>query len=145
MSGLSDEQLIGRLLDGQTDALDELYNRYAQKLYAICYSITRSENAEDLVHDVFLQLIRSAHTFNPGVLNYTADVNPGRQTIEIIPTATSRRYTSLTIKGTGVNSMQAFKVALKYKVTTTISIKVVSPDEKANNVYSLVVTKDSNC
>ena len=65
MSGLSDEQLVDRLQEGQTDALDELYSRYAKTLYAFCYSITRSENAEDLVHDVFLQLIRSAHTFNP--------------------------------------------------------------------------------
>jgi RNA polymerase sigma-70 factor (ECF subfamily) len=63
--GSSDEQLIERLQEGQTDALDELYGRYAKTLYAFCYTLTRSENAEDLVHDVFLQVIRSAHTFNP--------------------------------------------------------------------------------
>jgi RNA polymerase sigma-70 factor (ECF subfamily) len=63
--GSSDKQLIERLQAGQTEALDELYSRYAKSLYALCYTITRSENAEDLVHDVFLQLIRSAHTYNP--------------------------------------------------------------------------------
>lgn len=65
MNKSSDEDLVGQLQRGQVDALDELYDRYAKKLYVFCYNITRSEAAEDLVHDVFAQLIRSAHTYNP--------------------------------------------------------------------------------
>jgi RNA polymerase sigma-70 factor (ECF subfamily) len=53
---------------GQTDALDELYARYAKKLYVFCYHTTRSQNpqeAEDLVQDVFVRVIKAAHTFDP--------------------------------------------------------------------------------
>ncbi len=54
-----------RLKSGETDAIDELYRRYAGKLYAFCYSITRSEASEDLVHDVFMRVITAARRFNP--------------------------------------------------------------------------------
>jgi RNA polymerase sigma-70 factor (ECF subfamily) len=65
---LTDEQLMERLQLGQTEALDELYSRYSRRLYAFCWSITRSsgpQDPEDLVHDVFLRLIKGAHTFDP--------------------------------------------------------------------------------
>jgi RNA polymerase sigma-70 factor (ECF subfamily) len=64
----TDEQLMERLQQGQTDALDELYNRYVRRLHAYCWSITRSsglQDPEDLVQDVFLRLIKGAHTFDP--------------------------------------------------------------------------------
>jgi RNA polymerase sigma factor (sigma-70 family) len=68
-SMFTDEQLMERLQQGQTDALDELYKRYAKRLYAFCYHATRSKDppdAEDLVQDVFVRVIKAAHTFRPG-------------------------------------------------------------------------------
>lgn len=65
MHRLTDEQLVERLQQGQSAALDQLYNRYARKLYAFCYTTTHAANAEDLVHDVFLRVIKASHTFNP--------------------------------------------------------------------------------
>jgi RNA polymerase sigma-70 factor (ECF subfamily) len=62
----TDEQLMEQLRSGETDAINELYQRYARTLYAFCYSITRSEASEDLVHDVFMRVITSARRFNPG-------------------------------------------------------------------------------
>jgi len=65
---LTDEQLMERLQQGQTNALDELHRRYAKKLYTFCYHTTRSRNpqdSEDLVQDVFVRVIKAAHTFNP--------------------------------------------------------------------------------
>ena len=62
---LTDERLMERLKNGETDAIDELYRRYARKLYAFCYSITRSEASEDLVQDVFMRVITAARSFNP--------------------------------------------------------------------------------
>jgi RNA polymerase sigma-70 factor (ECF subfamily) len=53
-----------RLKSGETDAIDELYGRYARKLYAFCYSITRSDASEDLVQDVFMRVITAARRFN---------------------------------------------------------------------------------
>lgn len=64
----SDEQLMARLQQGQTDALDELYKRYARKLYAFCNNVVRVQGAhdpEDLVQDVFVRVIKAAHTFDP--------------------------------------------------------------------------------
>ena len=64
---ISDEELMSELQQGTTSALDELYKRYAQRLYAFCSSTTRTtcpHDAEDIVQDVFLRVIRAAHTFN---------------------------------------------------------------------------------
>ena len=68
MNKLTDEQLMEHLQQGQTNALDELHARYAKKLYAFCHYTTRSRNlqdSEDLAQDVFVRVIKSAHTFNP--------------------------------------------------------------------------------
>jgi RNA polymerase sigma-70 factor (ECF subfamily) len=68
MDSLTDEQLMTQLQQGQTLALDELYHRYSQKLYTFCHYTMHSPNPqdnEDLVQDVFVRLIKSAHTFNP--------------------------------------------------------------------------------
>jgi RNA polymerase sigma-70 factor (ECF subfamily) len=52
---------------GETDALDELYRRYAARLYTFCRYTTRTldaQSVEDLVQDVFLRVCRSARTFD---------------------------------------------------------------------------------
>ena len=64
MKGFSDEQLITDLLQGQTTALDELFVRYARKLFVFCDNTLGtgdSQDAEDLVQDVFIQVIKAAH------------------------------------------------------------------------------------
>jgi len=64
---MTDEELMARLQQGQTAALDELYRRYARRLYAFCASLSRSaghQDPEDLAQDVFLRVIKSAHTFD---------------------------------------------------------------------------------
>ena len=68
MTKASDEQLMEQLCQGQTEAMDELYIRYAKKLYAFCYNVMRASDpggAEDVVQDVFLRVIKAAHTFDP--------------------------------------------------------------------------------
>ncbi|MBC8478193.1 MAG: RNA polymerase sigma factor [Candidatus Delongbacteria bacterium] len=68
MSYRSDEQLVEQLLAGETAALDELYRRYAARLFIFCQHTTNYNDrqaAEDLVQDVFLRVINSAGTFNP--------------------------------------------------------------------------------
>ena len=61
----TDEQLMERLQNGETDAIDELYRRYAGKLYAFCHNMARSEDSADLVQDVFMRVITAARSFNP--------------------------------------------------------------------------------
>jgi RNA polymerase sigma-70 factor, ECF subfamily len=62
---LTDEQLVERLKNGKSRALDELYRRYAAPLHAFCRNLARTKDAEDIVHDVFMRVIESAETFNP--------------------------------------------------------------------------------
>jgi RNA polymerase sigma-70 factor (ECF subfamily) len=63
---LTDEQLMGQLQQGNAGALDELYRRHARGLYVFCRNLAPvSHDAEDLVQDVFLRVIKSAHTFDP--------------------------------------------------------------------------------
>lgn len=67
MPGPTDEQLVHQLQQGQTEALDRLYARYSKRLYAFCHHMLRAQNpasAEDLVQDVFVRVIQSAHTFD---------------------------------------------------------------------------------
>ena len=68
MKGFSDEQLITDLLQGQTAAMDELFARYARKLFVFCDNALGtgdSQDAEDLVQDVFIRVIKAAHSFDP--------------------------------------------------------------------------------
>jgi RNA polymerase sigma-70 factor (ECF subfamily) len=88
-----------RLQQGQTDALDELYSRYAKRLYAFCRNTIHSRNpqdAEDLVQDIFVRVIRAAHTFNPRrasfgtwvfriARNRCIDVFRRQQRVQIVP------------------------------------------------------------
>ncbi len=62
---LTDEQLVERLKNGKSRALDALYRRYAGPLYAFCRNLTHSNEPEDIVHDVFMRVIESADAFNP--------------------------------------------------------------------------------
>lgn len=62
---ITDEQLIDRLKDGNTSAIDELYRRYAKKLFIFFKNIIHAPNPEDLVHDVFMRAIEKAYRFNP--------------------------------------------------------------------------------
>ncbi|BAU13789.1 RNA polymerase ECF-type (group 3) sigma factor [Leptolyngbya sp. NIES-3755] len=51
----SDEDVLTALRDGRVQALDILYDRYAQQVYSLAYRILgNSEEAEDVTQDVFL-------------------------------------------------------------------------------------------
>jgi RNA polymerase sigma-70 factor (ECF subfamily) len=73
VKNLADEQLMAQIQEGETGALDELYRRYAKRLYVFCDNLTRGktpQDPEDLVQEVFLRVIKSAHTFNPGKASF---------------------------------------------------------------------------
>lgn len=75
----SDEELL-QLMQGEEAAFTELYNRYWKKLLTRAYMQLRSrEEAEELLHDVFvklwnrretIQLRHSFHTYIAAVLKY---------------------------------------------------------------------------
>jgi RNA polymerase sigma-70 factor (ECF subfamily) len=61
-----DARLIAELVAGNTAALGALYDRHAARLTWIALSATRNRvDAEDVVHDVFLEAWRRASDFDP--------------------------------------------------------------------------------
>jgi RNA polymerase sigma-70 factor (ECF subfamily) len=59
-----DRQLLARAASGDGQAVETLMARYASRLYRLAYGITRnSADAEEVVQDVFLQLVQKGHGF----------------------------------------------------------------------------------
>jgi RNA polymerase sigma-70 factor (ECF subfamily) len=63
---LSDEQLMSRISNGETDHLKELYNRYSKKLLFYFYRMLGGdeEKSQDFLQDVFLKIIEKPDRFN---------------------------------------------------------------------------------
>jgi len=65
MDRMTDEHLMDQLKDGDPDSINELYRRYAKKLYVFFSRVMKVPNPEDLVHDIFIRVIEKAQQFNP--------------------------------------------------------------------------------
>ena len=62
----TDQALVLRVGQGDPDALDEIYGRYARSVYGLAYRILGEPSAaEDVVQDVFLKLWRQPASYNP--------------------------------------------------------------------------------
>lgn len=63
----SDEELADQLRSGNADALTVLFKRYGSLLFGIARRILRSDaEAEDAVQQIFLDVFRFIHQFDPG-------------------------------------------------------------------------------
>ena len=63
----ADVSLVGRIAGGDGRALEELYDRYSQRVFALASSITGDTgHAEQAVTQVFLTLWRDPGRFDPG-------------------------------------------------------------------------------
>jgi RNA polymerase sigma factor (sigma-70 family) len=62
---LQDEELVSLYVTTQrNEYFEEIYERYANKIYRKCYSfVYNQEKAEDLTHDIFLKLVVKIGTF----------------------------------------------------------------------------------
>jgi RNA polymerase sigma factor (sigma-70 family) len=62
---LSDEELVALYVDSQNNRyFEEIYARYADKVYRKCYSFVYNQaKAEDFTHDIFLKLMVKIGTF----------------------------------------------------------------------------------
>jgi RNA polymerase sigma-70 factor (ECF subfamily) len=62
----SDEELVDQLQSGNADALAVLFKRHSPVLFGIARRILRSDSdAEDAVQQIFLDIFRSIHQFDP--------------------------------------------------------------------------------
>ena len=65
MRAVSDEQLIEWVAGGDASCLGTLFERHNRSVYRYCRQMTRhSEQAEDLVQEIFLKILRRAGSFN---------------------------------------------------------------------------------
>lgn len=61
---LNEKQLVEQCISNSDGALDELYHKYAPKLFGICLRYTRNqEEAEDLLHDGFIRILENLKFF----------------------------------------------------------------------------------
>lgn len=62
---LKDEELVSLYIASQrNEYFEEIYERYANKVYRKCYSFVLSrERAEDFTHDIFLKLMMKIGTY----------------------------------------------------------------------------------
>lgn len=64
LSGLTDEKLMRRYLDGDVRAFQELLDRHGKKVYNfILRNVGNRDLAEDLLQDVFMRVVKRASTF----------------------------------------------------------------------------------
>jgi RNA polymerase sigma-70 factor (ECF subfamily) len=63
---IADVELHRRLVDGERDAFDELYRRYAGISYGLAQRLTANATlAQDVVHDAFMALWRAPEAYDP--------------------------------------------------------------------------------
>lgn len=62
---IEDELLVSEIVaSNNTHLFAQLYDRYAEKVYSKCLSFSKSaEEAQDLTHDIFIQLFLKLKTF----------------------------------------------------------------------------------
>lgn len=61
---LTDEKLMEKFQNGDTEALNELYERYRAPLFRFIYRCTRDDQLSmDVVQDAFLKLQQKSITF----------------------------------------------------------------------------------
>lgn len=77
-----DGQMLKAFCDGNFDDIDNLVRQHEDKLYSLCYRLTRrGADADDLYQQTWLLAVRKAHTFNGKSLKawlYTICVNAYR-------------------------------------------------------------------
>lgn len=59
-----DLQLAQELASGNEEIFSQFYSQYSQKIFGVCYRILHSpEDAEEMVQDVFIQILKTVHSF----------------------------------------------------------------------------------
>lgn len=66
LSKLSDESLMGRVQDGDLEALDNLYSRYDSRLLHYFHRMLNrdDEKAQDFLHDLFVKIVDRPSAFD---------------------------------------------------------------------------------
>lgn len=64
-ASISDEELLRQMIAGDANAFEQLYDRRQGGIYQFALNMSGSHSlAEDVVHDVFIELMRNGHQFD---------------------------------------------------------------------------------
>lgn len=64
-ASISDEELLRQMIAGDANAFEQLYDRRQSGIYQFALNMSGSHSlAEDVVHDVFIELMRDGHQFD---------------------------------------------------------------------------------
>ena len=64
INGISDEDIVRQVLEGNRQLLEVLYERYASKIYYKCLSITKDKStSKDISHDIIIKIFTSLDKF----------------------------------------------------------------------------------
>jgi RNA polymerase sigma-70 factor (ECF subfamily) len=64
--GMSDQDILARIAAQDSAAVGELYDKYSRLIYGALLRLLRStDDAEDILQDVFIQVWRKASTYKP--------------------------------------------------------------------------------
>ena len=106
----SDASLVAAIASGAREALAELYDRYAPSLLALAQRILHSaSDAEDLLHDFFLEVWQQAHTFDPsrGSVRAWLVMRLRCRAFDRLKSASYTRTISLSTSGINVETLQS--------------------------------------
>jgi len=92
-----DQELLKAARKGEPEAIACLYNRYAAEVFQLALSVVQSEaDAEDVLHNIFLALPESLHTYNgTGPLEAWLSKVTSRAALMFLRSKTSRREAPL--------------------------------------------------
>lgn len=72
----TERQLVTRMASGDDQALAAFYDRFSRLAYSLAYQITgNGADAEEVVANAFMQIWRTAHSFDPGRASVVAWVS----------------------------------------------------------------------
>ncbi len=106
----SDISLVTAIAGGAREALAELYDRYAPTLLTLAERLLHSSSdAEDLLHDFFLEVWHQAHTFDGerGSVRAWLVMRLRSRALDRLKSASYTRNVSLSTSGIDVESLQS--------------------------------------
>ena len=136
---LTDEVVVRRIVEQkETTSFGLLYDRYADKVFAKCYSFTRDRSrAEDLAHDIFLKAylrlgeFRFESRFSTWLysVTYHACVEYKRKDTRVTHDQQQYAFEAETVATSEAES-EAALLDLRYEELVTV-LEKISPEEKA--------------
>ena len=106
----SDVSLVAAIAAGTREALAELYDRYAPTLLTLAERLLHSSSdAEDLLHDFFLEVWHQAHTFDVerGSVRAWLVMRLRSRALDRLKSASYTRNVSLSTSGIDLESLQS--------------------------------------